>query len=276
MALKRWSPETAARTLKLFCYGDPGAGKTTFCATAVDDPRTSPALWINCGGNPESLYTRKTLPDILSIEATKDVTPIYDWIAGGQNLGHPFVKTLNDLGIDPAKMGTPYKSLVLDGITEYQRICIDEITGNISKKPGEKLATVSGFGPWQDALQLLTKLARLFYGLPNISTFITGLETQKTDAQTGFIMYDVMLWGQGRGEVPAYSLLTMRMTRQSKMDITTKTAVNKGGEKPYSVGYIDQVGKFIAKEQYGGNLAPYYSEPTVTMLMDAIYGKVAA
>lgn len=256
--------DLTATTLKAFLYGDPGSGKTTFLATAMDDPRTYPVLWFNCGGNPQSIRKRRPLPTIFDLEATKDLDQPYNWILNGQKPEHKFVKMAAELGVT---LTPPYRFIVLDGVTEYQRVAMDELTGNKGKSFGDAL-TSADQRTWGLALARLTQAARLLYGLP-IGVAITALEKQEQDALTGALQYGPSLWGQARSEVPAYSLLTMRLVRRSKLLSKEKEATPTA----HSVAYIDQVGKFLAKDQYG-DLPRSLAEPTMPQLMDLIYGPI--
>jgi len=259
--------------LKMFLYGDPGSGKTTVLGTALDDPRTTPLLWLNCGGNPESIRRRTNLPPILTIEATKDLGPVYSWLAKGQPLEHPFLvdNKLVDwfMGLPRVEgaVGGPVKCIVFDGWTEYQRIAVDEVAGNVKKFPGDTMNSIE-IRHWGQALARLTKDVRLLYGLPNLHTLFTCLEKQEQDQFTGQMSWGPSLWGQAKNEVPAYSLLTARMVRRSKMPATDR---KEFASDAYSVLFVDQVGRFLAKDQYGG-LPTHFEKPTITGILDAIGG----
>lgn len=271
--MKPRSTQLLIPTLKLFTYADPGGGKTTFFATAMDDPRTSPALWLDCGGNPESIRRRNPVPDMIEIETTTDLNPIYEYLKGGQRPEHSFAKTL--FGAGPNDFGftqKTYKTVVFDGVTEYQRVAFDEITGNASKRLGDKLNPPDQrmFG---QALSRLTMVARYMFGLPGISVLISALERQDKDETTGALSFSPNLWGQARSEVPAYSLLTARLIRQSKLKPSERDkAENKNA---YTIAYFDQTGSFLAKDQYGG-LPSTMPDPTIPKVMDAAYGQVTA
>jgi hypothetical protein len=264
--MKAYQPETDV-TIKLFAYGDPGSGKTTLCASALDDPRTSPVLWFNAQGNPHSIRKRPVQPTMFTIEKPSDIDDPYDWLAAGQPAKHSFVTSAEKLGVT---LTPPYKTVILDTATEYQRICMDAIMGWDKKGLGELLAAPE-FKQWGQVLGQLTKMARYFYALP-LSVVITAQERPDKDERTGTFVYSPGLWGQGRSEVPSYSLLTMRLVRKSKMLSGEKNIKTAEGDDAYSVGYIDQVGSFLAKDQYG-DLPKVLPEPTIPAIMKILYGK---
>jgi len=259
--------------LKWFCYGDPGAGKTTLFGTACDDARTSPVLWLDCGGNPESIRNRPNLPTFVVIEEVADLSPIYAWLKAGQPMEVPskdgtsmrkpvFVKKCEELGIP---LTAPYKTVVLDGYTELQRIAVNEIVGNVGKLPGDDLAKVE-LQQWGDALNRIVYVTQLFTKLP-MHVLTTCLEDDKTDSKAQTIRTVPWLWGQAKEEVPGYNLLVTRMIRYVELPQQSKKLFD--GDV-YSVVFIDQLGNFMAKEQYG-KLPKYMAVPTVTKFLDAIY-----
>lgn len=267
--MKPYHPTITEPTLKAFIYGDPGAGKTTFLATAMDDPRTSPMFLINCAGNPESIRRRPNLPYVVTLENTKDMNHIYDWFGKGQPAEHSFTKFLKDYGF-PELPRVPFKSLGFDVVTEYQRMALDEITGNDKKRPGDDLKFAER-RDWGQALARVSMIARFMYKLP-LSVFIAGWEKADKDENTGIISYAPSLWGQAQGEVPGYSLLTMRFVRQGKLSTNDKKQVEEQSARTYA--YCDQLGRFQAKEQYGG-IPVIMSDPTIPKLMTAVYGETS-
>lgn len=266
--MKPWVPGVA-QILKGFYYGDPGSGKTTFLATAQDEPRTSPVFWIDCGGNPESIRNRAHLPPVMvTLEKTKDLNDIYDWFAGGQKPEHRLVKTLVDVGLTlPSER---FKTIVFDGYTEFQRLRMDEVLGNVGKKAVDDLNKAQ-IQHWGEVLSTMTYVSRLFFGLSDVGVLISALERQEQDQLSGTFSYSPALWGQSRSAVPTYSLMIGRVVRRSKMGSQEKKDV---GDDTYSVVYFDQVGRFLAKDQYG-SLPKYLANPTITAVMDAVYGKTA-
>lgn len=262
--MKPYNPQLAAPTLKLFVYGDPGGGKTTLFGTAMDDIRTSPVLMLNCAGNPESIRRRNSMPFIVTLEKTVELNDIYDWFLHGQKQEHPFVAKLKEWG----SPYTTFKSIALDSLTEYQRIALDEITGNTNKKLGDDLKPADR-QMWGQALARLTKVARLLYGLEGVSVFMSALESRNTD-ESGVSIIGPNLWGQADKEVPGYALLAMRLVKTSSIVVTSERAKHGASKR---VGFLDEAARFFAKDQYG-DLPPFIDDVTVPMLMNKIYGEV--
>lgn len=268
--MRAYNPQIAVPTLKAFVFGDTSTGKTNLLATAMDDVRTSPMLMLTCMGNPESIRRRVTLPFIGELEATSDLNPVYEYLVNGQLETHPFAGKLKEMGWDPQEHG-PFKAIALDSATEYQRIALDEMTGNRSKRIGDDLKAPDR-QMWGQALARLTRVARLLYGLPNMSVFITALEKRELEEATGAYSMRPGLWGQADGEVPSYSLLTMRLTKVSSIPVV---ATRKQLEGTYNIGYIDQQAQVLGGEKYGG-LPKEIPGPTIPKIMDYIYGPVTA
>src|SRR5690606_28664772 len=89
----------ASRFLKILLYGYPGIGKTVLAATANDDPRMSPALLVDFEGGTLSIADKDV--DVVRVTAFKQFNEVYDFLRSGQH---------------------PYKTVILDSITEIQKL----------------------------------------------------------------------------------------------------------------------------------------------------------
>lgn len=258
--------ENNATKLRLFIYGDPGAGKTTFLGTAASDPRSAPVLWLDAGGNPESIRRNKELPSILHLESITDFNVVYDWIKKGQEREHLFAVELELNNLLPDE---PFKMLIIDGFTEVQRIMMNEILGAHKRPPGASLGQME-IQQWGSVLRSMVHIVSLFYRLP-IHVAVTALESVHYESMSGRPVFGPMFQGQSRSEVPSFSLALGRMMRINKIPKATQL---KEWKDAYSVLFFDEVGKFKAKEQYGG-IPASMPNPTMSQLLDVIVDESA-
>jgi len=262
------------RTIKMFVYAEPGAGKTTLFATAIECPDLAPLLWIDCGGNSESVRSAltSTKTPVIVIDSTKDLDSIYDWLRTDQPEKHPLRDEVAALGMTlPPKV----KTIVLDGMTEMQRLVIDETVGANSQR-------ISAANPqmqiqqWGVVLNRTAKIARLLYGLPDVSVFISCLEDFHQDSLTQVMQFSPMLQGQSRTEVPAYSLLTTRIVRKNKastrdLKLATDNGIKEGSFR--ALYLFDSADRALAKIQYEGDIPSVLADTSMTEIFNYLYPK---
>jgi len=247
--------------LKLMLYGAAGSTKTRTAATAAADPRTSPCLMLEMGGNPVSIRQYEKKPDVISCDALDDFNPFYNWLAGGQKLNDPIVGAL---GLHP-----PYKCVIIDGMTEVQRYAFAIVTGAKDTKPGTIPATAE-IQHFNKTLGLMINFARLFIKLP-LHVIITSLEAEKPNSQ-GTNNFRPLLWGQAAGEVAGFPYMVMRLVHRTRLDAKTLASFDEPLDPKapiVSVGLLKQAGTYYAKDQYGTGLTQII-EPSITKILDAI------
>jgi len=207
--------EKEAKYLRLCIYGEPGSGKTWFGASAALDELTSPVLFLNARAQIASLRSNPAYMEaikdrrlvILTLEEYAELNYIYTWLFRGSG-----IESLDELF---AQHGPP-KTIVLDSLTELQRIEILRVGGN----PADKLlrdVEPPQIQHWGSLLSQFTLLAHLYYQLPYHICFV-GLEgveyarhvVGETPRATG---YRIALQGSAQRLFPAYALTVMRLER---------------------------------------------------------------
>lgn len=246
--------------LRMLFYGKPGSTKTRTAATAALDERTGPVLLLNAAGNPIAIRDYDPAPDVINIEELKDVNAPYDWIRNGQLKTHKFCK---DFDLSP-----PYKTLIVDQLTDVQRLSFAQVTGNKNLSPGDHPAgtTMRQFG---SVLGQMVNFAKLYYSLP-IHVIMTCLEkTIKNDA-TGAVSYAPLLWGQSDTEVPGYAYVVARLMHRSVLPNRALKIIEDVDENTVSVAFFTPGGTFYAKDQYGA-LGDWMAAPSLTKMVDLIF-----
>ena len=255
-----------AEFLKLLLYGAPGSGKTRTSGTAALDERTSPVLWLDMAGNPTSIRKYKKLPDVIEIDALVELDPIFWWLHAGQPKDS---QVPQELGLPEDHI--PYKTVVIDGITETQRMSFKIVTGSSDIGPAgfPKLAERQHFGK---VLAQMINLAYRFYKL-DMHVIITSLESSKTNEMTGAVTYGPLLWGQSAGEVGGYALMVARLVNRARLQGGTLRMVEgalKDEGELVSVALLQASGTCDAKDQYLTGL-PYMVDPSIPKILDEIH-----
>lgn len=245
--------------LRVLLYGVPGSTKTRTAATAALDERTAPALMLNAAGNPISLRDYASLPDIINIEELSDVNAPYDWILKGQPEKHPFCRQFD--------LNPPYKTLIVDQLTDVQRMSFAQVTGNKALAPGSHPARTERqhFG---SVLGQMVNFAKLYYSLP-LHVIMTCLEKKTVNDATGAVTYSPLLWGQSDVEVPGYAYIVARLVHRSNIKGRALKMMEDADENTTAVAFFVPSGTFLAKDQYGA-LGPWMVDPSIGKMVDLI------
>jgi hypothetical protein len=255
--------------LKLMLYGQPGSGKTRTSGSAALDERSAPCLMLSSAGNPESIRNYDPLPDIIVMRELTDYNVWYEWLSMGQPADKKIVEQFD--------LHPPYKTLVVDGMTEVQRFSFDVVIGNKDVGPGDipAPAQIQHFGR---VLGQMVTFTRLFLALP-MHVIVTSLERADKDDNTGGWEYKPLLWGQSAGEVPGYALAVARLVHRARIDYKMTKAITEAHtsgiledvltQDTTTVALFKPSGKYVAKDQYG-SIGAFMLDPTVAKILDRI------
>lgn len=263
--------------LRVLVYGKPGSGKTTFAATAALDPRTSPVLWVDAGGNPISIahtFNRagkaidETAIAVLKLDRIEELTEVYAWLANGQ----PEDAFAKSNGLTPG-----FKTIVFDGFTQIQRLSFESVQNTSGIMPGQS-APKPQWTHFRSVLGQMIIVASKFYTLP-LHVIATALEDTDVryrtqgDPETQYNYYQPLFSGQTLHELPAWALNVGRMTHIGATDRTTvaKHFGGRGLAEARTVVQFERTEYVDAKNQHG--IADYHVNPNVTAMIEEIYAK---
>lgn len=237
--------------LKAMFYGDPGVGKTTLIGTACDDERLAPVLYMNVKGNPQVLRHNENRPDVITIHKIEDFNSPYEWLSEGQKPDATFCKENN--------LHPPYKTIVVDCLTEVQRHVVRKVSGGERIKPGTLMPLLGrqGFG---QLLGTMLNWGNYYLELPYNIILVTH-ESHKEDGSI-----TPLLWGQSGNELASVTLLVGRLITAMAMPANLKKEV---GTDAFNVLQTVATHNIFAKDQYGLG-KKYIADPTMTKVMDLI------
>lgn len=247
--------DLSSQKLRALVYGVPGAGKTTFAGTAAMFEETSPVLWIDMAGNPESAFRLQSrfvhTPDVVIVESIEDLNRVYKWVSGGMKSG-TFSEKYGLLG------NGPYKTLVIDGITELQRKITSTVIGAEQSSEFIQYGTKLSWDAHGAILGVMLRVAKMAYlDLPDMHIIITALEqTTRIEADSDDSRSFPRLSGQSRSELPGYANLVMRMVQVSAAtsDVRAFTGtenLTKFSSSTRTLGLVAPSTRWEAKDQFG-------------------------
>lgn len=182
--LKVQTPEEAVPYLNLLVYGEPGAGKTYLAGTALDNKATAPVLFLDVEGGAVTLRKRKNL-DVIQIRTMDQIKQVNDEI---------FKQGAN----------TYYKTIIIDSLTELQKLDMRTVQKSEKLKGGDKVdEDVPSQRAWGKSGERMRRTISAYKDLPChvIATCLVGTEYDEANGTTSFYP---SLPGKLRGDVPGY------------------------------------------------------------------------
>ena len=168
--LKIRTPQKRLPYLNVMIYGDSGAGKTLLSGTSAFVPELSPVLFIDVEGGTHTLSHFEDTADIDIVPDPgedrtfrwTDVQKIYDALYKGNH---------------------PYKTVVIDSLTEMQKLAMSNILGSGAKVDIDAIGNLPEFKEWHTNTEQMRRMVRAFRDLP-MNTIFTALADDIADPRT--------------------------------------------------------------------------------------------
>lgn len=245
--------DAEAEYLRMLVYGEPGSGKTWFGASACLTEEARPVLYLDYRGQVTSLRGHPDYATAIEngnlflarLGAYKDLNHIYTWMVG---------KDVPNLDKAWPHEGRP-KTLVLDSVTELQRLEVMRRAGNEPDTFMRDLERPT-IRDWGSLLDQFVLLGRLFYDL-QCHVIFTALERTDFNDKDQAIGHKIAMHGQAAKQLPAYALTVMRLTQAPR-----------GAADTFNVGYT--VGHQSASKDQTGRLPAQIANPTVAKILWAL------
>lgn len=254
--MKKVTPNTAF--LRILLEGPAGSTKTRTAYSATLDPRMQPVLAIDAGGQPRSIVDYRPEPSIIAVESVADISTVYNWLRKGQPASDPIVKQL--------ELIPPYKTLVIDGFTEIQRLIIAGIMGDPMKGAPDVSKERSMYNT---ILAQTIGIAQAYYNLP-MHVIATVLEGERQEGENGPIHYRPLLVGQSRDQLASHAEIVGRMMHIDRVVGGMKKAIEGAIDADtVSIAVFKSTPRHDAKDQTG-KLDDVIIDPTIGKLLDLI------
>lgn len=159
-------PTTVSDTVfnyNMLIFGDYGAGKTVFAGSAMDVPDLSPVLFLDVEGGTLSLKTRSPNVHVIRITDPAQVTKVWQDLRKGNH---------------------PYKTVVIDSLTELHKLIIRYIMLDVMENDDKdnRDEDVPSMREYLKATEQVRRICRRYRDLPLNSVF-TALITEEEDDQ---------------------------------------------------------------------------------------------
>lgn len=166
----------------MLIYGESGAGKTTLAGSADDVPEMRRVLFLDIEGGTLSLRSRYPNVEAVRIKSWEDMQRVYDELYLGSH---------------------GYHTIVLDSLTEIQKMSMDEIMRKLVAQHEERDADVPGIREWNINIEQTRKFVRLFRDLP-VNTIFTALSKIDKNPRNGSTRTKPYLSGKVADEVAGF------------------------------------------------------------------------
>jgi phage nucleotide-binding protein len=168
--------------VNMLIYGDSGSGKTTLAGSADEVPEMRKVLIVDIEGGTLSLKTRYPNIESVRIKSWDDMQKVYDELYANKH---------------------GYNTIVVDSLTEAQKMSMDEVMRKLIATHEERDADVPGIREWNINIEQTRKFVRAFRDLP-VTTIFTALAKSDVNKRTGLTRTKPSLAGKVADEVAGF------------------------------------------------------------------------
>lgn len=240
-----FSVQEAEDFVNLLIYADSGTGKTVLAGSSDAVPEMSPVLFVDGEGGTFSLRAFYPNCKVVRVKSWREMQELYNALRRGDH---------------------PYKTIVLDSLTEFQKFSMNEIMREVVEKDPDRDPEVPSVREWGKSGEQIRRLVRGFRDLP-MNVIFTALVLDDKNQKTGKTIYRPSLPGKLAKEIPGYVDLCLYMY---KKDIPDPNEEGKTLNARLLLSSATE--EYVCKDR-SNNLPPILVEPTMRDIYDAVHGK---
>jgi hypothetical protein len=239
--------------LTLLLFGPPGVGKTHLAGTAADDPRCTPVLFIDLEGGAMTVDWRPAAGQKMRIlgpaEAAGNLLAIAELVRSGEALFAP--------------TGEPYRTVILDSMTEESWSIQDEMRGRAKRGVKDPNPNKLDWTEWDEYTTIVRDVLRAFLEsakLGRINFIVTMLDSEVNGVHVP------QMKGKGAREMlPALFNTVARLSLEKSASATGEIA-------PIRRLQLQQTYDVQAKDRSDrlGTMPKTMDDPTIGRLVDRI------
>jgi len=169
-------------TVNMLIYGEAGTGKTVLAGSAAAVKAMSPVLFIDVEGGTMPLQSMYPEVEVVRIKTFMDLQRVYDELYKNEH---------------------EYKTIVLDSITEMQKMAIHDLLQGNARRDPDINPDVPRIQDWGVILNQTRKMVRGFRDLP-INVIFTALNDAERDDKRGKVNNRPLFQGKSKAEVPGF------------------------------------------------------------------------
>jgi hypothetical protein len=234
--------------LKILIYGDPGSGKTVLAGGAAEIAEMSPVLIVDVEGGSYSLRAFYPDIDVVRVKSLGELVAVHAELAKGQH---------------------NYKTVVLDSLTEIQKMVMGDIMRDVVEEDSDRDPDVPSIREWGKSGEQMRRIIRRFRDL-EMHVIFTAL-VDEVQAKSGKRVFFPMLPGKLKKEAAGFMDIVVFMYGKM-MKINAAGEIDaEAPEAKHRFVLTSGTDEYVCKDR-SSRMPDIMLDPTMKKMHDTIQG----